>query len=130
MFLNYIKEFSLKRLLKNSYQTIKLNQSVTAIKSVGLLIDESYFNKKEALIEALITNGFRKDKINVLVFNEKLNSNEVFVYPTFSNKHVSWNGNFKEKVVLDFMNEKFDLLISFYDIEKATLLLITNKFQA
>jgi hypothetical protein len=130
MFLNYIKEFSLKRLLKNSYQTLKINQSVTPIKSVGLLIDESYFDKKEDLINELVTNGIRKDRINVIIFKDKLNANEVFSYPTFNNKHISWNGKFTENVVLNFIQEKFDLLINYYDVEKSSLLLITNKSQA
>ncbi len=130
MFLNYIKEFSLKRLLKNSYQTLKINQSVTPIKSVGLLIDESYFDKKEDLINELVANGIRKDRINVIIFKDKLNANEVFSYPTFNNKHISWNGKFTENVVLNFVQEKFDLLVNYYDIEKSSLLLITNKSQA
>ncbi len=130
MFLNYIKEFSLKRLLKNSYQTLKINQSVTPIKSVGLLIDESYFDKKEDLINELVASGIRKDRINVIIFKDKLNANQVFSYPTFNNKHISWNGKFTENVVLNFVQEKFDLLVNYYDVEKSSLLLITNKSQA
>lgn len=130
MFLSYIKEFSLKRLLKKSFQEIKNNQSLNTIKSVGLIIDESYFNKKESLIDELVANGIRKDRINILIFKDKINSNEVFSYATFNNKHISWNGKFSEKVVSNFILEKFDLLISYYDIEKTSLLVITNKSHA
>lgn len=130
MFLSYIKDFSLKRLLKNSYQTIKLNQVVNPIKSVGLLIDESYFLKKEELINELVASGLKKENINVIVYREKVNANQVFLYPTFNIKHISWNGIFTENEILDFIQKKFDLLISYYDIEKPVLMLITNKSRA
>ncbi len=130
MFLNYIKEFSLKRILKKSFKIVKNYQSLTTIKSVGLILDESYFSSKESLIKELVDKGFRKDNIKVLVFKDKLTANEVYSYPTFGSKHISWNGKFTEKVVLDFILEKFDLLISYYDIEKSSLLLITNNSKA
>ena len=41
-----------------------------------------------------------------------------------------WNGNFKEVVVNDFIKERFDLLISFYDLEKVPLMLVTNQSNA
>ncbi len=130
MFLNYTKEFSLKRILKNSFQIVKNNQNLTSIKSIGLLIDESYFLKKEVLINELISNGFQKDNISVIVFKDKLIAKDAYTYPTFGNKHISWNGKFTENKVLDFIQQKFDLLISYYDIEKSSLMIITNKSKA
>jgi hypothetical protein len=130
MFLNYIKEISLKRILKKSLNNVKSNTNLSAIKTVGLILDESYFYKKNELIDALVANGVRKDRINVVVFKDKINSNEVFSFPTFNNKHISLNGKFTEKVVSNFINEKFDLLISYYDVNKASLMLITNNSKA
>ena len=130
MFLNYIKEISLKRILKNSFKNINNLVGVTAIKSVGLLLDESYFSKKDELINELVANGIRKDRIDVIIFNDKIAANEVFSYPTFNYKHISISGKFTEKVIVNFIQNKFDLLISYYDIEKPSLLLITNSSQA
>ncbi|MBC7641398.1 MAG: hypothetical protein H7174_03530 [Flavobacterium sp.] len=130
MFLNYIKEFSLKKILKNSFRIVNNNQNVTTIKSVGLLVDESNFNQTDKLISDLVNNGIRKDNINVIVYKDKLNQNEVFSHPTFNNKHINFSGKFTEKVVLNFIEKKFDLLISYYNIEKSSLMIITNNSKA
>ena len=130
MFLNYIKEISLKRILKNSYKVLTNNQNLTIIKSVGLIIDESNFDKSEKLINEIVAGGIRKDNIKVIVYKDKLNQNEVFSYPTFNNKHINFSGKFTEKVVIDFINNQFDLLISYYEIEKSSLQIITNNSKA
>ena len=130
MFLNYIKEFSLKRILKNSFRIVNNNQNVTTIKSVGLLVDESNFNQTEKLINEIVNNGIRKDNINIIVYKDKINQNEVFSHPTFSNKHINFSGRFTEKVVLNFMEQKFDLLLSYYSSEKSLLMIITNNSKA
>ncbi len=130
MFLSYIKDFSLKKLLKNSYQTLKNNQSVNPIKSVGLLIDNNYFLNKDDLISELIANGFSKNQIKVLIFKEKSDVNDVVNYLTLSYKNISWNGNFTKQNISEFIEEKFDLLINYYDVEKPVLMLITNKSEA
>ncbi len=43
MFLNYIKDYFLKRILKNSLQNVKSVSSTLPIQTVGVLVDESYF---------------------------------------------------------------------------------------
>lgn len=125
-----MKNFFIKKSLNKKLRTAIDISNVSIIKSVGLLVDESDFSQKEALIKELISNGIQKSDIEVLIFRDKFNKNEVFHYPTFSNKHLLWNGNFKEPVVNDFINEKFDLLISFYELEKVPLMLVTNKSKA
>ena len=130
MFLNYIKEISLKKILKNNKSLIRNSNTVTIIKSVGLVIDESNFNKTENLITEIVSNGIRKDNISIIIYKDKINHNEVFSYPTFNIKHIDYSGNFKEKVVLDFISNKFDLLISYYDQEKLPLLVVTNSSKA
>lgn len=130
MFLNYIKEISLKNKLKNNFKTVKNISTLTPIKSVGLIIDETNFSKKDELIKAIVANGITKDNINVIIYKDKIDSNEVFSYPTFNNKHIDWSGKFTQNVVTNFCNEKFDLLVSYYDIEKSSLMLITNTSEA
>ena len=105
MFLNQIKEFSLKRILKKSFQNLNNIQNTNPIKSVGLLIDESLFKSKNDLIKELIAQGFKKENLKVLIFNDKINANEVFAYPTFNLKNIDLSGNFTENVVKDFINK-------------------------
>lgn len=130
MFLNFIKDYFLKRLLKNNLHNTKSNSLSTKINTVGLLIDESYFFEKEALIKELVAGGILENNIKIIVHKDKLRKNEVFSQPTFSLKHLNWKAEITNPVITDFINEKFDLLISYYDIEKAILLKITNNSKA
>lgn len=130
MFLNYIKDFSLKKILKNRLHNSKSSALTGAIQTVGLLIDESYFFEKEALVKELIANGISENNIKVIVYRDKFKKNEVYTQPTFGAKHLNWNAEFTDSTVNDFINEKFDLLISYYDLEKAILLLVTHNSKA
>lgn len=130
MFLKYLKDYFLIKILKNNLHNARHGTSSDFIQTVGLLIDESYFFEKEDLVKELITNGILENNIKIIVYRDKLKKNEVYAQPTFGLKHISWNGQITNSEVLDFINEKFDLLISYYDVEKAFLLKITHNSKA
>ncbi len=130
MFLNFIKDFFLKRILKNNLHNVKFNTSASSIKTIGLLIDESYFFEKDALVKELMSNGILESDIKVIVYKDKLKKNEVYTQPTFSIKHLDWKAEIANLAINDFINEKFNLLISYYDVEKAILLMITHNSKA
>ncbi|WP_258931887.1 hypothetical protein [Flavobacterium oreochromis] len=51
MFINYIKELSLKKILNSTLQQVKDAPIVNSVKKVGLLLDDSYpFKKKNSLM--------------------------------------------------------------------------------
>lgn len=130
MFIKYIKEISLKKILKRSLHNVKPSSLTTPIQTVGLVIDESYFYDKEQLMQELVACGIKENNIKMIVFRDKIKKNEIFSQPTFSNNDVSWKGDLKQIFATDFVNTPFDMLISYYDIEKAPLLLITNQSKA
>jgi len=130
MFLNYIKDFFAKKFLKNRLRNVKSIASTETIQTVGLLVDESYFSEKEALVKELIANGISEENIKVIVYRDKFKKNEVCTYPTFGAKHFNWSAEITDVAVIDFVNEKFDLLINYYDVEKAILLFITHHSKA
>ena len=129
MFLNFIKDFFLKRILKNNLHNVMIS-SASSIKTVGLLIDESYFFEKDALVKELKVNGILESDVKLIVYKDKLRKNEVYSLPTFSIKHLDWKAEITYPAINDFINEKFDLLISYYDVEKAILLKITHNSKA
>ncbi len=126
MFLNYIKDFFLKRILKNSLHNVKSSALGTPIQTVGLLVDESYFLEKDNLVKELISNGILENNIKVIVYKDKLKKNETPSNPTFGMKDLNWKAEIISSEINNFINEKFDLLISYYDVEKAILLNITH----
>jgi hypothetical protein len=130
MFLNYIKDYFLKRILKNNLHNVKSISSSVSIQTVGLLVDESYFFDKEALVKELIAHGISENNIKTIVYRDKLKSSEAYSQPTFSTKHLDWKSEITNPAVNDFSNESFDLLISYYDVEKAILLNITHNSKA
>jgi len=130
MFLNYLKDFSTKNIVKNSLSNVKHLASDKVIKTVGIIFDESYFNEREALIAELIKNNSTETDIQVLVYKDKIKKNEVFEYPIFCHKDLSWLGTVDKKEVKDFIAQPFDLLINYYDTEKVALLLVSHLSKA
>lgn len=130
MFLNYLKDFSTKKIVKSSLSNVKHSPSDNKIKTVGIIFDESYFYEREALVQELIQNGIDEAQIKILVFKDKIKKNEVFDYPVFSHKDLSWRATVDKAEVKSFVAEPFDLLINYYDTEKTALLLVSHLSKA
>jgi hypothetical protein len=130
MFLNYLKNFFTQKIVKKSLSNVKHTAANETIKTVGIIFDESYFYEREALVQELVQNGIEESDIKVLVFKNKIKKNERFDYPVFSNKDLSWTATFDKSEVKDFIAQKFDLLINYYDTEKSALLLVSNQSKA
>ncbi|WP_374725220.1 DUF6913 domain-containing protein [Flavobacterium arsenatis] len=130
MFLNFLKNFFLKRKLKNNVFNVNSNFSNEKIYTVGIIVDESYFDEKENLIKELIKNDISQNNIKLLVYKDKFKKNEVLKFPSFSMKDVSWNGEIQQQEATDFLSKPFDMLISYYDVTKAPLLLATQQSKA
>lgn len=130
MFLNYLKNLFLKYTLRNKWQEVSSLASTNTIQTIGLLIDGSDFDKKESLIQELIANGFIEKNISVINYSDKLSKNEIDQRLIFNSDSMNWNGEITNQVIDDFIQTKFDLLISYYVIEKPILLVITNQSKA
>ena len=130
MFLNYFKDFATKKIVKNNLSNVKHLASDNVIKTVGIIFDEGYFYEREDLVKELIQNCIDEKDIKVLVFKDKIKKNDLFDYPVFSQKDLSWRGTVDKKEVKDFIKEPFDLLINYYDTEKVALLLVSHLSKA
>jgi len=126
MFLSFIKNFSAKRVLRKSSQIVKSSEIHKPVKTIGIIIDETYFNDKKALIQELLTYGFEEKNIKVLSFKNRYKKNEVTQEPSFSTKDLSWSGTINKIEVLDFIEKDFDLLINYYEINKSPLMMVTH----
>ena len=67
MFLNYIKDFFVKKTLKKSFQNLKNIESVNVVKTIGLLVDATHFAKTELLIKQFKANGIASENITTIV---------------------------------------------------------------
>ena len=104
--------------------------TTNTIRKVGLLVDETEFSEKESLIQELISNGFAANKISILVYRDTINKKEIHSRHTFNSVVLNWDGTITDRVVNEFIKTEFDLLVSYYEIEKAILLLVTNNSKA
>ena len=127
MFLNYIKEFITKKIIKNNLSNVNHSTSDVLIKKVGIIFDETYFYEKSDLIRELTNNGIKKEDCTILVFKNKLKKHTVYNYPLFTYKNLDWSGSINKKEVQNFINQPFDLLINYYDTEKAALLAVSSQ---
>lgn len=130
MFLNYIKEFFVKKSLKNSLNNVKREVFTSNIQTIGLLIDESNFRDSKGLVNELVLQGIAPANIKVVAYRSKFKEKESYLIPTFGKKHINWNGEITAAFLNEFIETEFDLLISYYDIETGILMMITNKSKA
>lgn len=130
MFLNYLKYFFIKKTLKNNLLNVKNEAFTSNIQTVGLLIDESDFQHSEALRKELVSNGIDSGRIEIVVYRSKFKNKETYPLPTFGKKHINWRGDITIGFLTDFAEKEFDLLISYYDIQKPVLKLVTSKSKA
>lgn len=130
MFLNYLKDFFIKKTLKNNLHNVKKEVFTSNIQTIGLLIDESDFRHSKALIEELVLNGIDFERIKIVVYRNKFKDKKTYSFPTFTKKHLDWKGCSKIDFLTEFIETEFDLLISYYDVQKPVLKLITNQSKA
>ncbi|MFH7011383.1 DUF6913 domain-containing protein [Flavobacterium sp. FlaQc-52] len=130
MFLNYIKEFFIKKSLKNNLRSVKNEVFTSAIQTIGLLVDETKFKHSKELIKELVLNGINPDNIKIVAYRDKFKEKKTYSRPTFGRKHINWKGEIETDFLTEFIETEFDLLISYYDIEKTILMLITAKSKA
>lgn len=130
MFLSFLKNYFLLKFLKNNLNHSEIRKDLVAVRTVGILIDETNFSETEALIQEIIANGILENNISVLVYTDKWKKNTNYIFPTFGIKHINWNAQIKEPIAREFIKQKFDLLINYYDIEKAFLNKVSQQSRA
>ncbi|WP_294822707.1 hypothetical protein [uncultured Flavobacterium sp.] len=130
MFLKFIKDFSLKKIIKKKLSQYRPVPSPDVVRTVGIIIDETYFSEKERLISEVVNGGISRNAIKTLSFKDRIRSKEVMDCCHFTRRDISVTGNFEKPDVAEFINMPFDMLISYYDIEKAPLVLATLKSKA
>ncbi|MFZ4106962.1 DUF6913 domain-containing protein [Flavobacterium sp.] len=130
MFLNEFKEIWTKKNIKKQLLNVKHLASSSVIIKVAILIDETYFHEKDALIAEIKKNGIQEENISLLVFKNVIKKNDFFRCASYSYKNLSWLGTINKKEVSEFAQQEFDLLINYYDTKKSPLLLVTNLSKA
>lgn len=130
MFLNYIKEFIVKKSIKKRLLNVKTSLESGVVKKVGLIIDERYFTKADLLIQELLKNGILEQNLEVLFYKDRWKKSDSSAKIKCSAQDLNWNGSLSGAPLNNFINNHFDLLISYYDVEKAILMVVTQESKA
>ena len=125
-----IKDFFLKRKVNKRLINYQLQVSSDKIVKVGVLIDGNYFTNQEELIKEIEKYGIAKENIEILSFVNKNKKTLLEKFDYFFRKDISFGGLFKSERVTNFTDQHFDMLISYYDVQKPTLLLVTKSSKA
>lgn len=130
MFSKIIKNFLLKKIVSSKLTNPDLEVSVSKIKTIGVIVDESYFTNIELLKREIEQYGVDEKNIKVLLFKKKVSKKEIVKEPFFTRSNIKINGEINKKEVNDFLEEPFDLLINYYEVERPSLVLVSKTSKA
>ena len=130
MFSKIIKNFLLKKIVSSKLTNPDLEVSVSKIKTIGVIVDESYFTNIELLKREIEQYGVDEKNIKVLLFKKKVSKKEIVKEPFFTSSNIKINGEINKKEVNDFLEEPFDLLINYYEVERPSLVLVSKTSKA
>jgi hypothetical protein len=130
MFCNTIKNFFIKRIAFKRLSNYYLEVSSDKINTVGIIFNDSNFKEKKALFSEIERFGIAKNNIKVLVYKKNVNKKEVNEEPFVTLKDIGFSGDFNKIEVQDFIATPFDLLINYYEVNDAPLILISIESKA
>ncbi|OXA94671.1 hypothetical protein B0A75_19515, partial [Flavobacterium oncorhynchi] len=119
-----------KKSLKNNLNNLKNEVFTSNVQTIGLLVDESKFQYSKELVKELTLYGIAAENIKIVAYRDKFKIKETYSEPTFGKNHINWKAEITENFLNEFIETEFDLLISYYEIEKAILMMITNNSKA
>jgi hypothetical protein len=125
MFLKFIKDFNLKKIVNKTLSNYKAPSAEGKIKTVGIIIDETYFAEREKLIQEIASHGIPIGNIETLSFFERVKKDRLPTCCYFTYGDITTGGAYTKDDVNRFVNKPFDLLISYYDVQKPPLALAT-----
>jgi hypothetical protein len=130
MFLNAIKLFFAKRILRNRQSSNTSSPQGSKNNRIGILINASEVESVEQVILYLKLIFPTSYHVEVLVYTE--NKQQVFEdhVQSFSLKDLDLFAGFKSNHLQDFANKDFDFLINYYKNPAAPLVLVSHQSKA
>lgn len=130
MFLNAIKLFFAKRLLRNRQHSYLSNAQLSKSFTLGIVFNENESVEIDVVVQTLKSTFPSNYQIDVLVY-----ANDNYAHPNrefkvFTMQDLNLFGRFKSSVANDFRNKKFDLLIHYYKKTEVPLQLVSKQSKA
>ena len=119
------KEKSNKNYINSQLKKRVVSQSNTKIKRIGVIFNTEELKEIPNFSNLAEGIGANKQKVELIAFKSQVKKDEEVFDPTFTLKHLGWKGIIKDKVLKQFLNTEFDLLISYYKSDVTPLKLLT-----
>ncbi len=126
MFLQRFKKKSIQNHINKILNSRNISVNDNKIESVGVILNLDEFNEQEDLRRFLKSIGIMENKIKFITFvtDKKLVPTPWDSY--FNPKDFGWNGKIKSIELQEFINTKFDALISYYKADNLELNTVTT----
>ncbi len=119
MFLDFLKEKSLKKNLEAAVLNYTGPTPTVGIQRVGLLIDNTQVQQLEGVMS--MASAIKSSaRVTTLCYVNRVKKG-FHAFSTFDNSAINWKGHFKKGEVEFFLNQTFDLLISYYSLNNTLL---------
>ncbi len=130
MFLNHIKNFWVKKTLNKKLQSSAVLVVPSSVKTIGVLVDGVGFTRTKLLIKELVLGGILPENIAVLQLKKDSVNQIKDEFPYLEYAHLQWDGGFSGVAPKEFLSKKYDVLISYYDLEETILMQLTHLTKA
>ncbi len=130
MFLDYLKNFVIKKIVNKSLSADIVQTDVHKIKSVGIVVDQAFLVHIAKLTRSLLAYGVMEKKIQIIVRASQMKVENADSYTMFNASAITWAGTFVNPEVQKFVEQEFDLLINYYDQEKPVLMMASSLSRA
>jgi hypothetical protein len=130
MFLNAVKLFFAKRILKIQHLSNKTSTNLAKNRSIGVLMNLDEVANIEGVLDK-IKSEFPSDyQIDVLVFKNSVSKKEVLLFKTFSFHDFNIFASSKTAHVTQFIAQDFHVLINYFKKPAVPLLLVAHQSKA
>ncbi len=129
MFKRIKKIFFKKHITKNliNRTMFDVNDSLTTI---GFLVNEEDNIDFEIFFDMSSTLGVHQKDIKIFSFLDIKTKTPTLIQNRIYSNHFNWRGEINNNNALDFLNTKFDVLVSYYSTKNNYLNLMTSKSNA
>lgn len=114
MFLKRFKKKSIQKYTNNILNHRNTDVKDGKIESVGIILNLEEYNEHENLLLFFKNNGIRENKIKFITFIDDDRNKPNTWDSYFSPSDFGWKGKLNSVELQDFVDTKFDALISYY----------------
>ena len=125
MFLKRFKEKSNQKYINNILNSRRMIADSRKIESIGIILSVDEFNNYEAFKSLFKEMHILENKVKFIAFitDEKLRPNSWDAF--FNPKNFGWKGKIENVELQEFVNTKFDALVSYYKEDSLELNMVT-----